>query len=89
METKCCDKEMIHTPLQTMNGDSSEIWICPVCFSFIEHRDGQMDQDDVLSCLGIDAGEIENYDTISDEDLTKEILRLYERDNIDLDKRGD
>lgn len=71
---------MIHTPLQTMNGDDAEMWICPNCFSFIEHRSGQLDQEEALNCLGIDVEEIPNFDNISDDDLTKEIVRLYERD---------
>lgn len=71
---------MIHTLLQTMNDDNAEIWICPNCFSYKEQREGQLDQEEALNCLGIDSEEIPDFNNISDDDLTKEIVRLYERD---------
>jgi hypothetical protein len=77
----CCDKEMLRVETEGMMQEAGVTWVCPYCFNTVIEREEQGDSEDIINILGIDKEDIKDFDTITDEELTKEIIRLYKEVN--------
>lgn len=57
------------------------IFVCPLCCYYLREESGYLDWEELLNVLGINPEDIKNFNELSDEDLGKEVARLYKEEN--------
>jgi hypothetical protein len=69
----CCNTPMFFIDhLGSVNGtDESSIYLCGICGSYLKEEIGFMDFEDMFNIIGVNWEDVENFDTLSYEELSK------------------